>query len=149
MLQNPDLALSVSINQWILAILTFHFNLVHVPGTSHGPDGLSRRPPQPGDKPRDDDEEDDFDDWIDRIHGFLHQVLPHPSATLPRGRVEDPTLLFALTDATEDGHDFSEGEDASREGEASDRAKRAKTRARVRFASEDDPRQKIIEQLLL
>ncbi|EIW62289.1 uncharacterized protein TRAVEDRAFT_116239 [Trametes versicolor FP-101664 SS1] len=25
-----------SINQWILEILMFHFNLVHIPGTSHG-----------------------------------------------------------------------------------------------------------------
>jgi hypothetical protein len=41
MLQNPDIAPSVSINRWILAILTFHFELVHVPGTMHGPDRLS------------------------------------------------------------------------------------------------------------
>jgi hypothetical protein len=31
MLQNPDLALSASINRWISAILSFHFTLVHVP----------------------------------------------------------------------------------------------------------------------
>ncbi|EIW58980.1 uncharacterized protein TRAVEDRAFT_124073, partial [Trametes versicolor FP-101664 SS1] len=42
MLQNPDLAPGASINRWILGIITFHFNLVHVPGTLHGPDGLSR-----------------------------------------------------------------------------------------------------------
>ena len=62
MLANPDLSLSASINRWILSILTFHFDLVHVPGTMHSPDGLSRRRPQPGDEP---EPEDDFDDWID------------------------------------------------------------------------------------
>ncbi|OBZ73962.1 hypothetical protein A0H81_05907 [Grifola frondosa] len=41
MLQNPDIAPSASINRWIVAILTFHFTLVHVPGTNHGPDGLA------------------------------------------------------------------------------------------------------------
>ncbi|KIL53794.1 hypothetical protein M378DRAFT_47287, partial [Amanita muscaria Koide BX008] len=43
MLQNPDMAPSAAMNRWILAILTFHFDLVHVPGIMHGPDGLSRR----------------------------------------------------------------------------------------------------------
>ncbi|ETW76073.1 hypothetical protein HETIRDRAFT_455660 [Heterobasidion irregulare TC 32-1] len=41
MLTTPDLEPSASINWWIISILTFHFTLVHVPGTSHGPDGLS------------------------------------------------------------------------------------------------------------
>jgi len=31
MLANPDLQPGASINRWILAILTFHFVLVHVP----------------------------------------------------------------------------------------------------------------------
>lgn len=47
MLQNPDIAPSATINRWIMAILTFHFKLVHAPGIIHGPDGLSRRPIQP------------------------------------------------------------------------------------------------------
>jgi len=51
MLTNPDLHPGASINRWILAILTFHFELVPVPGTNHGPDGLSRRVAQPGDEP--------------------------------------------------------------------------------------------------
>ena len=42
MLANPDLAPSASMNRWIVSILLFHFTLVHVPGTRHGPDGLSR-----------------------------------------------------------------------------------------------------------
>jgi hypothetical protein len=41
MLSNPDLSPGASINHWILSILTFHFILVHVPGTMHRPDGLS------------------------------------------------------------------------------------------------------------
>jgi len=41
MLVNPDIQPSASINHWILLILTFHFTLVHVKGTLHGPDGLS------------------------------------------------------------------------------------------------------------
>ncbi|OBZ73903.1 hypothetical protein A0H81_06079 [Grifola frondosa] len=81
MLQNPDIAPSASINRWIVAILTFHFTLVHVPGTNHGPDGLSRRPRQPDDE---DEPEDDFEDWIDRIHGFAHLVNPHPTQKVTR-----------------------------------------------------------------
>jgi hypothetical protein len=42
MLAHPDILPSASINRWILSILTFHFTLVHVKGTFHGPDGLSR-----------------------------------------------------------------------------------------------------------
>ena len=62
MLKNPDISPSASVNRWILSILMFHFTLVHVPGIHHRPDGLSRRPPQPGDE---DEPEDDFEDWID------------------------------------------------------------------------------------
>src|SRR5277367_3852779 len=53
----------------------FHFELVHVPGTHHGPDGLSRRRPQPGDVP---EPEDDFEDWIDNVNGFIHMINPRP-----------------------------------------------------------------------
>jgi hypothetical protein len=76
MLANPDIAPSASINRWILGILMFHFTLVHVPGTHHGPDGLSRRRPQP-----DDEEEpvDDFEDWIDQVNGFIHFINPLPT----------------------------------------------------------------------
>ena len=42
MLQNLDISPSASMNRWILTILMFHFNLVHVPGTNHMPDRLSR-----------------------------------------------------------------------------------------------------------
>jgi hypothetical protein len=73
MLSNPNISPSASINRWIVATLTFHFDLVHVPGMHHGPDGLSRRPQQVGDD-EDRDDEEDFADWIDQLHGFLHQI---------------------------------------------------------------------------
>ena len=41
-LNNPDIAPSASVNRWIILILTFHFELRHIPGKHHGPDGLSR-----------------------------------------------------------------------------------------------------------
>jgi Na+-driven multidrug efflux pump len=43
MLWNPDISPSASINRWILAILMFYFTLVHIPGTHHTPNGLSRQ----------------------------------------------------------------------------------------------------------
>ena len=43
MLNNPDTAPSASINRWIVSILTFHFELRHVPGKQHGPDGLDEQ----------------------------------------------------------------------------------------------------------
>ena len=64
MLSNPDIAPSAGINKWIVVILTFHFSLVHVAGSHHGPDGLSRRPRQPGDSLSSYDEEE-IDDWIE------------------------------------------------------------------------------------
>jgi hypothetical protein len=73
MLSNPDISPRASINWWIVAILTFHFDLVYVPGTHHGPDRLSRRPRQDGDE-KDRDDKEDFTDWIDQLHGFMHQI---------------------------------------------------------------------------
>jgi len=75
MLANPDLHPGASINRWILAILPFHFELIPVPGTSHGPDGLSRRVPQPGDEP---DPPDNIDDWVDEMYGFMHMINAVP-----------------------------------------------------------------------
>jgi hypothetical protein len=40
MLANLDIQPSASINHWIVAILTFHFELVHVKSTFHRPDVL-------------------------------------------------------------------------------------------------------------
>ena len=81
MLKNPDVAPSVSMNRWILSILLFHFTLIHVPGTHHGPDGLSRRRPQPGDEKEEAD--DDFEDWVNQVNGFLHMLNPSLSYWFP------------------------------------------------------------------
>ena len=95
MLRNPDVAPSASINRWIVSILMFHFNLVHVPGSHHGPDGLSRRRPQPGDV---DEPDDDFEDWIDQVNGFMHFLNDPPSS---RVRYTDivtalPTICYVI-----------------------------------------------------
>jgi hypothetical protein len=41
MLNNPNIQLNATINCWIAGILLFDFKLVHIPGTTHGPDSLS------------------------------------------------------------------------------------------------------------
>jgi hypothetical protein len=81
MLNNPDIAPSASINRWIVSILTFHFELRHVPGKQHGPDGLSRRPPQPGNIAEEENDPEEFDDWVDNLYGFAHLINPSPPAT--------------------------------------------------------------------
>ena len=107
MLNNPDVVPSASINRWILSILMFHFTLVHVPGTHHGPDGLSRRRPQPGDE---DEPEDDFEDWIDRVYGFMHFINPLPSQnSLAVQIVSAPPITCYILDAVRDNS--SEPED--------------------------------------
>ena len=98
MLSNPDIAPSASINRWIVSILMFHFTLVHVPGSFHGPDGLSRRRTQPGDLP---EPEDDFDDWIDQVHGFLHMILPLTN----RSGEQPPAVMHVLTRSIIEDHD--------------------------------------------
>jgi hypothetical protein len=105
MLSNPDIFPSASINWWIVAILTFHFDLVHVPGMHHGPDGLSRWPQVGDDEDRDDKE--DFVDWIDQLHGFLYQINvidirpPTTSDSLPLPFPHISTLTQA-TDLSEE-----------------------------------------------
>ena len=94
MLKNPDVAPSASINRWILDILTFHFELRHVPGKAHGPDGLSRRVPQPGDVPVDDDGAE-FEDWIDRLYGLVHILNPRPRFS-EEGRGDTTVAALAL-----------------------------------------------------
>ncbi|KAG6870898.1 hypothetical protein C0995_009803 [Termitomyces sp. Mi166 len=78
MLSNPDMQPSASINRWIVAILMFHFELVHVKGVFHGPNSLSRRPHQPDDPDPDNSDNEIYEDWIDQMYGFMHliQLLP-------------------------------------------------------------------------
>jgi len=72
MINNPDLQLSVTINQWIAGILLFHFKLCHIPADKHaGPDGLSCRPPSDADSP----EEDDVEGWLDDSYSFGISLL--------------------------------------------------------------------------
>src|SRR5258707_11630945 len=97
MLANPDIAPSASINRWIIGILAFHFTLAHVPGIVHGPNGLSRRPAQPGDK-AEEDEEEEFEDWIDKFYGFAHFLNPTRVYTQTRSRplailLGDPSIV--------------------------------------------------------
>ena len=64
-------------------ILAFHFELKHVPGKVHGPDGLSWQPPQLDDESGSEDEED-FNDWINNVYGFVHMIknlVPAPKST--------------------------------------------------------------------
>src|SRR5258708_29876791 len=84
MLNNPDIAPSASINCWIVSILTFHFELRHVPGTWHGPNGLSWRPPHPGDLSNEENPVD-FVDWDDNLYGLIHLLNPPAlySASIP------------------------------------------------------------------
>ncbi|KAG6871845.1 hypothetical protein C0993_002718, partial [Termitomyces sp. T159_Od127] len=42
--------------------------------TFHGPNGLSRRPRQPSDPELDLSNDEEFSDWIDRLHGFIHLI---------------------------------------------------------------------------
>ncbi|PIL26607.1 hypothetical protein GSI_11301 [Ganoderma sinense ZZ0214-1] len=96
MLANPDLQPSASMNRWIMGILTFHFELVHVPGKKHAPDGLSRRPPQPGDKPE--PPPDEFEDWLENLYSFVHITQPHTATYLPLRLPPSPDTvdMFAL-----------------------------------------------------
>ena len=82
MLTNPDLTPSTSMNRWIVSILLFHFTLVHIPGTQHGPDGLSWRPQQPGDDITDSADNPEFDDWVDQVYGDEPGIVVGPN-TLP------------------------------------------------------------------
>ena len=80
----------------------FHFTLVHIPGTHHGPDGLSRRRPQADD---DEEPEDDFEDWVDQVNGFLHFIDPLPLKFIPF----QPLPRFLITDTVdEDTQDSTE-----------------------------------------
>ena len=76
MLLNPDITPSASINHWIVSILLFHFTLIHIPDTQHRPDGLSQHPQQPGDEDNDSEYNPEFNDWVDKVYGFMHFLNP-------------------------------------------------------------------------
>ena len=60
---------------------------MHVKGAVHGPNGLLCRPRQPDNLEEDDD--DEFDNWIDKLHGFMHMLQPIGQSIIPQ--------LFVLT----------------------------------------------------
>ncbi|KAG5640256.1 hypothetical protein DXG03_009637 [Asterophora parasitica] len=69
MLQNPDIQPTTSLNRWIVTVLMFYFELVHIKGDS--PPGLE-------------EDEDIFADWVDCMHGFMHIIQPLvPAPSLP------------------------------------------------------------------
>ncbi|KNZ72267.1 hypothetical protein J132_04060 [Termitomyces sp. J132] len=71
MLQNPDIQPFTSMNQWIIAILMFHFKLVHIKETFHAPNGLSQCLPQPGNPPVDDSNNSIYNDWSTTLSNFI------------------------------------------------------------------------------
>ncbi|KAF7783144.1 hypothetical protein Agabi119p4_2520 [Agaricus bisporus var. burnettii] len=97
MLNNPGRLPGAASNRWVDFIRTnFVFTLVHKPGKTHGPDGLSRRKPYPGDsntrrfndgsddegndfvmvKSKEDDADPlDFDDFVKEIDTRTGYVL--------------------------------------------------------------------------
>ena len=58
-------------------ILTFHFELRHVPGKVHRLDGLSRRPLQLRDLvEEEEDDPENFNNWVDNLYRFMHLLNP-------------------------------------------------------------------------
>ena len=95
MLNDTDIAPSASINRWIVSILTFHFELQHVPSKVHGPDGLSQQPPQPDNDSNGeetDEEAEEFEDWTHNLYGFVHLV----NRTIAAPHTEQFLLMLAL-----------------------------------------------------
>src|SRR6266568_4503446 len=82
--------------------MMFKFDLVHVPGAFHGPDGLSRRRAHPCDNP---EPEYDFDDWIDQVHGFLHMMLPVSQSAFEQTPATLHMLAGSVVDADDDIYD--------------------------------------------
>ena len=74
MINHPDVQPNATINRWIAGILLFRFDLVHVPATKHtGPDGLSRRHPQPLD-PEVPDPTDAQEEFVDTHYNFVSEL---------------------------------------------------------------------------
>lgn len=100
MLNNPDIQPTATVNRWIAGILLYHFELVHVPGKTHGPDGLSRRKPQEDDEP-----EPEEKDWVDEVYGLMHIINDMPLVQGSNRQViqllqgPEPLAVFALSEA--------------------------------------------------
>ena len=83
MINNPNLQLNATINQWIASILLFRFKPHHIFADRHtSPDRLSHWPPSDDDSP----DTDDFDDWLNNSYSFCVTLLNDqllPSSTTP------------------------------------------------------------------
>ena len=106
MLNNPDTAPSASLNRWIVSILTFHFKLRHIPRKIHGPDGLLRRPRQPDDLSEEEEDPEEFDDWVDNLYGFAHLLNP----TTPKSETATLLCAFAMEQVTQRPEDTANSE---------------------------------------
>jgi apurinic endonuclease APN1 len=81
MLEHPDEGPNATINRWIEQILRYHFILVHIPGSKHGPDGLSRRPWAEGDSEYPYDEDEDYEIAGEGLKGVEY---PYGDEELPK-----------------------------------------------------------------
>ena len=114
MLNNPDVQPNAIVNRWIATILLFQFQLVHVPAAKHtGADGLSRRPRAP----EDEDEEEDVEDWIDRVNGFSLWELEKEGVAVCE-RVGEEGDVLAIESDGEEGVESEGGSEAEEAGES-------------------------------
>ncbi|KXN81667.1 hypothetical protein AN958_04006 [Leucoagaricus sp. SymC.cos] len=92
MINRPDIHLNAAMNQWIVAILMFDFELVHVLASRHkGLDGLSRQ--RKSEDGSDDNEgEEVVEEWVDEILGcsvWAAAMAQDRALVLAAGTVED------------------------------------------------------------
>lgn len=97
MLKEPDLQPNAAMNRWIQGILTFDFELVHVPGNKFkGPDALSRRP-----MAQDEDVINDDDEWLERT-----TLLASLTDDIPIQKPRSAQVLITKTDQEQTLHDI-------------------------------------------
>ena len=150
MMRNPDIAPNATINRWITAIMLFHFELVHVPGTQHGPDGLSRRLPQDEDKPQDADNNDDFEDWVDQMHGFLHIINDcRPVYSSPTCALATFFHSSLMNDEDSDNIEQDESDSAFIRQAPDDITERADEQASLQYSDVPRPKQALREDAKL
>jgi hypothetical protein len=92
MLKEPDLQPNAAMNRWIQGILTFDFELIHVPANKFkGPDALSRRPMAENEEIIEDD-----DEWLDNIALFTSlnptKEISHPARIFITKEDQEQTL---------------------------------------------------------
>jgi hypothetical protein len=97
MLINPDISPSASINQWIVTILTFHFNLTHI-----RLDGVSRRPHQDRNE-----EEIDYEEGVEDWHNHLHRLMPTSTPTTLFCGHHKHNLMISVSSKSLNGYKIS------------------------------------------